>query len=145
MTSIVLLNALVLTLVVSIHYEALRNTSVLMVRMTIAPRLRVVVGVFLAIFAHIVEVLVFGCMYFILLNDSDLGGFIGMGTTFEGTLTDCTYFSFATYTSLGFGDVVPTGPIRFLAGIESLVGLVMIGWTASFLYVEMTQFWSDRK
>lgn len=68
-----------------------------------------------------------------------------MGTTFEGTLTDCTYFSFATYTSLGFGDVVPTGPIRFLAGIESLVGLVMIGWTASFLYVEMTQFWSDRK
>lgn len=29
----------------------------------------------------------------------------------------------------------------FLAGIESLLGLVLITWTASFLFIEMQKFW----
>ncbi|MBT7370542.1 MAG: two pore domain potassium channel family protein, partial [Gammaproteobacteria bacterium] len=37
----------------------------------------------------------------------------------------------------------PTGHLRFLSGLESLVGLVLIGWTASFIYVEMTRFWRE--
>ncbi len=60
---------------------------------------------------------------------------------FEGTLLDCVYFSFTTYTTLGFGDVVPHGELRYLTGLEALTGLLLITWTASFLYLEMTRYW----
>jgi uncharacterized membrane protein len=51
------------------------------------------------------------------------------------------YFSFTTYSTLGVGDIEPYGNIRFVTGLESLVGLVLITWTASFLYLEMTRYW----
>ena len=68
----------------------------------------------------------------------------GWGTlegNFGGSLLDCVYFSFTTYTTLGFGDVVPHGDLRYLTGLESLTGLLLITWTASFLYLEMTRYW----
>jgi hypothetical protein len=43
---------------------------------------------------------------------------------------------------LGYGDVVPHGPLRLLAGVEALTGLLMIGWSASFTYVSMARFWT---
>ncbi|HZK14381.1 MAG TPA: potassium channel family protein, partial [Desulfobaccales bacterium] len=52
-----------------------------------------------------------------------------------------TYFSLANYTSLGYGDLVPSGPLRFMAGMEALTGLVLIGWTAAFMYLEMRHIW----
>jgi len=57
---------------------------------------------------------------------------------------DCVYFSFTTFTTVGFGDIQPTGDLRFLTGIESLTGLVLITWTASFLFVEMQKFWNEQ-
>lgn len=57
-------------------------------------------------------------------------------------LLDCAYFSFSTFSTLGYGDVVATGPIRYLVGLEALVGLVLIGWTTSFLFMEMYEYWN---
>ena len=68
----------------------------------------------------------------------------GWGTfegNFSGSIFDCAYFSFTTFTTLGFGDIVPIGNLRYLTGIESLTGLVLITWTASFLYFEMRRNW----
>ena len=48
------------------------------------------------------------------------GQVIGGGV--HGLLT-ALYFSFVTATSVGFGDVVPLGPVRALAIIEAVVGL----------------------
>jgi hypothetical protein len=56
---------------------------------------------------------------------------------------DAVYFSGAVYTSLGFGDIVPTGPGRMLAVSESVVGLVLIAWTASFTYFLMQKYWEE--
>ena len=47
------------------------------------------------------------------------------------------------FSSLGYGDVIPQGALRALAGFEALNGLLLIGWTASFLFVEMQRFWID--
>jgi hypothetical protein len=71
-------------------------------------------------------------------NADGWGNFDG---NFGGSLYDCVYFSFTTYTTLGFGDIQPHGELRFLAGLEALTGLVLITWTASFLYLEMTRYW----
>jgi hypothetical protein len=56
-------------------------------------------------------------------------------------LPDFVYFSAMTYTTVGFGDAVPIGPIRFLAGMEGLTGLAMITWSASYTFIEMQRDW----
>ena len=142
MTLAVLINCLVITLVVLVHYEALHNLFNWIPRLPITRRLRVVVAVFGALIAHTVEVWIFGAAFLWYVRHEHMGFLEG---NFDGSLLDCVYFSFINYTSLGYGDIVPVGHIRFLAGLEGLVGLVMIGWTASFIYVEMTRFWRERE
>jgi hypothetical protein len=54
---------------------------------------------------------------------------------------DFVYFSAMTYSTVGFGDVVPTGAIRFMAGLEALTGFVMLTWSASYTVLEMQRDW----
>ena len=54
------------------------------------------------------------------------------------------YWSAVTFVTVGFGDIVPTGPLRLLAGMEALTGFVLITWTASFLYLEMNRLWRQQ-
>jgi hypothetical protein len=135
----VVLTTLALTLlVVGVHYEALRVASRCAAAARVPARLRVGLAVLLALLAHFVEAVLFAF------------GWALMGSTGQAALSGETaepgtllYFSLVTYTSLGYGDVVPLGPARILAGVESLVGLVLIAWTASFTYFEMRRYWSD--
>lgn len=55
-------------------------------------------------------------------------------------LLDAVYLAAMSYTTVGFGDLVPVGPLRFLAGTVALVGFVMITWSASFTYLGMERF-----
>ena len=59
------------------------------------------------------------------------------------SLASCLYFSAETYTSLGFGDLTPVGPLRMIAGVEALNGLLLIGWSASYAYIAMERFWNE--
>jgi hypothetical protein len=59
----------------------------------------------------------------------------------SGPLAADLYFSCAAFTTVGFGDIVPSGPLRLLAGMEALTGFVLITWTASYLYIEMSRTW----
>jgi len=58
---------------------------------------------------------------------------------------DHVYFSAAVFTTVGFGDLSPTGLIRFVAGAEALTGFVLIGWSASFTNLEMEHLWKSRR
>lgn len=140
MTLAVFINCVVITLVVLIHYEALRLMYQVIPDLPIARRLRVLAAVFGALIAHTVEVWVFALAFHWYITTPEMGSLAG---NHDGTLLDCAYFSFINYTSLGYGDIVPHGHLRFLAGLEGLVGLVLIGWTASFIYIEMTRFWRE--
>jgi hypothetical protein len=57
---------------------------------------------------------------------------------------DAIYLSAVTFSTVGFGDLAPVGPIRFVSGTEALTGFILITWSASFLYLEMEQFWRRR-
>jgi hypothetical protein len=37
--------------------------------------------------------------------------------------------------------MVPVGPIRFLTGMEAVVGLTLITWSASFTFLKMQKYW----
>jgi hypothetical protein len=49
------------------------------------------------------------------------------------------YFSLVTYTTVGYGDVVPTEHWRLLAGVEALTGILMCGWSAAFFFSVVSQ------
>ncbi|MCB1614443.1 MAG: two pore domain potassium channel family protein [Pseudomonadales bacterium] len=135
-----LFNSLLVSVAVVIHYEVLRYLSTLVPRFTMRHRLRVLICVFGALCGHVLEIWLFGLGYFLLLHTTNMAAFSG---NFDSSLLDCVYFSFTTYTTLGFGDIEPLGLVRFLVGLESLTGLVLITWTASFVYIEMRKFWGD--
>ncbi len=139
---IYIVNTLLIALVVLIHYEVLGYMSVKIPNLPIRSHLRVLVGVMGALCAHVLEIWLFGLAYFWANNQSSLGALEG---NYDGSLMDSVYFSFTTYSSLGIGDIDPIGGLRFLAGLEALTGLVLIAWTASFMYLEMSQHWKAKR
>ena len=141
MLYVYLVNLMVIGLAVMIHYEFLYRITLIMPRLRIRHRFRIVLGVFFAMTAHVAEVWIFGIAFYV-MNKSDTWG--SLEGNFDGSLLDCVYFSFTSYTTLGTGDIIPLGDLRFLSALESLTGLVLVTWTASFLYLEMTRYWDAK-
>lgn len=105
-------------------------------------RVAVVVGAIFAV--HIVAIWIYALAYHWLDVCGELGSFTGPSFTEAGHIHDFfshVYFSSITYTSLGLGDIIPTGGMRFLTAIEVLNGLVLIGWTVSYAFLAMQRFW----
>jgi hypothetical protein len=123
-----------------IHYEALRLLSTLLPGLRMAPRARVVIALLGAFAAHLLEVGLYGVAAHALAHGTGLGAF---SPPQASDLLSALYFSAATYTSLGYGDIQPLGALRAIASVECLHGLLLIGWTASYLYVSMAVFWTD--
>jgi hypothetical protein len=57
------------------------------------------------------------------------------------TLETALYFSLATYTTIGFGDVVLGPGWRVLAGIEGLTGLLLVGWSTAFVFAVVNRMY----
>ena len=110
------------------------------------PRVRIAYLIFGQLILHASEIGIFALGYFFLTQQTGFGMFIQADhITTQIPLAmdfgDQLYFSAAVYTTLGFGDMVPIGPIRFLTGIEAVAGLVLITWSASFTFLEMQRYW----
>jgi len=135
---VILVNTFIIALAVLIHYEFLYRITTYIPKMKIKHRFRIVFGVFGALFAHSIEIWIFATAYYYLPKIEGWGTITG---EFDGSFMDSVYFSYTTFTTLGVGDIQPNGLIRHLVGIESLTGLLLITWTASFLYFEMQRYW----
>lgn len=137
----VLINSLVVAIAVIIHYEFLYRTTTYIPKMKIKHRFRILFGIYAALIAHAIEIWLFALAYYFMIHSKGWGELHG---NISGHLLDCVYFSFTTFTTLGFGDIEPLGNLRFLTGVEALTGLVLITWTASFLYYEMQRYWDNQ-
>ena len=56
-------------------------------------------------------------------------------------LETALYFSLATYTKLGFGDVVVGPGWRVLAGIEGLTGILLVGRSTAFVFAAVNRMY----
>ncbi len=123
-----------------IHYEIMRLTAdYLLPRVAIVPRrAHVVVGICGCFVAHTVEVWLFAGLYYVLSVETDSG----FADENRRAFLDYLYFSTESYTSLGFSDSRQlSNDLRLLAGIEAMIGLVLIAWTASFNYFMFEHYW----
>ncbi len=138
---VVLSTTCALTLLsVGIHYNALTRLSAFLRGRSGNVRRWVGISVLAILMVHIFEVTLFAGAYRILEGFGDYGKLIG---ALDHDLSDYWYFSFVAYTSLGFGDIVPTDELRLMTGMETLTGLILIAWSASFLFIEMHRFWEQ--
>ncbi|EAU40281.1 Membrane protein [Fulvimarina pelagi HTCC2506] len=94
---------------------------------------RTVFAVVILLAAHLVEIGVFAGSFAMLVGFGEEPMLTG---AFDRSLEDYLYYSGTAYTSLGIGDIVPHGAARIMTAVEAVTGLVMIAWTAAFLYAE---------
>ncbi len=129
--------ALAVAISVALHYEALRFLGRTLGRHVHKRRgvLLVMMGLLVA---HVAEICVFALGYLIAEKSPGYGYIHGIN---NAHLLDYVYYSSVVYTTLGFGDMLPVGHIRMLTAAESLAGLALITWSASFTFLAMQRFW----
>lgn len=98
------------------------------------------VMVLLCVVAHLVEILVFAAAIIAIASvDEDAIHKDPSWAHFEAF-----FHSAVTYTSLG-GATPVSRPLRVLTAIEALTGLILITWTASYLFLVMQRSWESRR
>jgi Ion channel len=139
---VVLATLVVIGATVGLHYEVLlRCTHWLSTANRRRPR-RVLILVLIIVLAHTTEIWFFSLGYYALSRFEACGAIVGSAEIM--TIIDYAYFSAVVYSTLGFGDLLPMGAIRFMVGMEALTGLVMLAWSGSFTFLEMQRAWPDR-
>jgi hypothetical protein len=129
---------LVVALTVGFQYETLQQLNRHMPRWRLPRHPRILVMILCILAMHIFTIWLFGFAIYALVQSPEVGTIAG---TDPFRLLDAVYMSATTYSTLGYGDLVPKGAVRFLLGTEAVVGFVMITWSASFAYLEMARYW----
>lgn len=94
----------------------------------------VICGLFLA---HIVEIMIYAEVY---SASQYFPGFISSPQKLDfGDWVNALYFSFVAYSSLGAGDLIASGTLKILYGLEAINGLLLITWSASYSLLTMSQ------
>jgi hypothetical protein len=86
--------------------------------------------VIVLIVLHTIEIGIWAIAYLSLVSVEELE-----------TLESALYFSFVTFTTLGYGDITLAAPWRVLSGIEALNGIMLVGWTTAFLFAVVQRSW----
>ena len=79
---------------------------------------------------HLVQIYIWAFAYTHLLPDSAFG-----------STEEAIYFSFVTFTTLGYGDVTLSDVWRVLSGFEALSGVLLIGWSTAMLFAVVSRIW----
>ena len=133
----ILLGLGLLVVTIFFHYEGLRYLWHYALTIHGHTRYKPLMIVFGIVALHLIEMALYGWAFWFGDVSMDIGDFVGH----DVGARDYLYFSAETYTTLGFGDIYPVGDLRLIASVEALNGLLMLGWSASFIYLAMEKFW----
>jgi hypothetical protein len=96
-----------------------------------------VLGIFVA---HFLEIALFAAALAALV---ELGAADTPGGGLDLGHFDAIFYSATFYTATG-GPPLPTVPLRLLTVAETLTGVILIAWTASFLFMVMRRHWEEQ-
>ena len=137
MLSEMAISSVLVVTTILVHYEALRVLSTFVPDLKVAVRVKVLIVVIGCFVAHTMEVWLYAGA-FLLIYKSGLGSLKGQ---VDESFSDFLYFSATSYSTMGIGDVYPTGALRLVSGIEGINGLFLIAWSTSFTYFVMDRLW----
>ncbi|MFX0543862.1 ion channel [Roseovarius sp. S1116L3] len=117
-----------------VHAHAMSFVMRLTERRNVTGMRGLLVALYVLAMAHVAEAGLYA-LGFALGEQMGVGGFKAGNVT---SFMDVFYFSVVNYTSLGLGDIYPTGHLRFLAGVEALNGFLLISCSASTIFLVTT-------
>jgi hypothetical protein len=82
------------------------------------------------VFLHAIEIMVWAGVYKTLVPAGELADFEA-----------AVYFSFVTFTTLGYGDITLSEGYRLLSGIQALNGILLVGWSTALMFVVVQKIW----
>lgn len=123
---------LIAALCVALFYEVMAHVWMLLPRYEGRPRIQIFITVFGIFLAHTLCIWLFGVSFYTMEHLLHLGKLIG---SHNEDLVAYIYFTASTYTTVGFGDLYPSGALRMLSSVAALTGLLLIGWSVAFTYV----------
>ncbi len=136
---------LVVSVCIGLHYELLSHCKRYLMKLSERRRRRVLILILIILVAHSIQIWLFGLGYYVLLDVFNAGELIVVTGSSIVSMFDYVYYSAMVYTTVGFGDIAPASPIRFMTGMEALLGLVMITWSASYTFLEMQRDWAGNQ
>ncbi len=84
------------------------------------------------VFLHAVEIMVWAGVYKVLVPVGELAD-----------LEMAVYFSFVTFTTLGYGDITLSEGWRLLSGIQALNGILLVGWSTALMFAVVQKAWQS--
>jgi hypothetical protein len=81
---------------------------------------------------HAVQITIWAYSYLLLLPAGELE-----------TLEKALYFSFVTFSTLGYGDITLSEGWRLLSGIQALNGILLVGWSTAVLFAVVQRLWQS--
>ena len=82
------------------------------------------------VFLHAIEIMVWAGVYELLVPVGELADFEA-----------AVYFSFVTFTTLGYGDITLSEGYRLLSGIQALNGILLVGWSTALMFAVVQKTW----
>lgn len=79
---------------------------------------------------HVAQIILWAVVYRGLPTSADLP-----------TMESAVYFSFVTFTTLGYGDITLDPSWRILSGIESMNGILLVGWSTATFFAAVQRIW----
>jgi hypothetical protein len=131
-----IVSIVLVALCVTVHFEALSQLERFSSRLRHNRRV-LLIQMHGLLLAHVIEIWIFGMAYYLAERSLILGELAPL----RADWFDFVYFSAMVYTTVGFGDITPSGPIRMITSAEALAGLSLITWSASFTFLQMQRAW----
>jgi voltage-gated potassium channel len=82
------------------------------------------------VFLHAIEIIVWAGAYKAIVPSGELADFESV-----------VYFSFVTFTTLGYGDITLSEGYRLLSGIQALNGILLVGWSTALMFAVVQKAW----
>jgi hypothetical protein len=82
---------------------------------------------------HILIRVVYGLLVLHLLQITVWAAYYHWGGCFPD-FTTCFYYSATSYSTVGYGDVIPPTNWRILGAVEGVTGILMFGWCTGVLF-----------
>lgn len=82
------------------------------------------------VFLHAVQIIIWAIVYKALVPAGELADFEA-----------AVYFSFVTFTTLGYGDITLSEGYRLLSGIQALNGILLVGWSTAMMFSLVQKIW----
>lgn len=137
---IIMIGFFALLVVTGFFYECMCILLKLISYFNFTPRALIytlITGIFIA---HGLAILIYALIYLILVHWI---GYDQLSGLVNNHFLSYVYYSATTYSSLGVGDVLPTGELRFITGLQSINGLILITWSATISFFSIQKMWKE--